>query len=77
MPKRLVLCCDGTWNRPDQFSDGVPATTNVAKIALGLADRDEAGMEQFLHYQPGVGTLCAGRQKNSAVTLRKRVRPVI
>jgi uncharacterized protein (DUF2235 family) len=56
MPKRLVVCCDGTWNRPDQFSDGVPATTNVAKIALGLADRDEAGMEQVLYYQPGVGS---------------------
>jgi uncharacterized protein (DUF2235 family) len=54
--KRLVVCCDGTWNRPDQTKQGVAAPTNVAKISLALADEDDAGNAQVLHYEAGVGT---------------------
>ena len=54
--KHLVVCCDGTWNRPDHIDQGVAAPTNVAKIALALADEDTAGNRQLLHYQAGVGT---------------------
>jgi uncharacterized protein (DUF2235 family) len=54
--KRLVVCCDGTWNRPDHIDQGVAAPTNVAKLALALADEDGAGNPQVLHYQAGVGT---------------------
>lgn len=54
--KRLIVCCDGTWNRPDEVKDGVAAPTNVAKIALAFADEDGSGHEQRLHYQTGVGT---------------------
>ncbi len=54
--KRLVVCCDGTWNRPDQVNRGVSAPTNVAKFALALAERDADGHEQRLHYEAGVGT---------------------
>jgi len=54
--KRLVVCCDGTWNRPDQTKQGVAAPTNVAKISLALADEDADGNSQVLHYEAGVGT---------------------
>src|SRR4051794_31462336 len=54
--KRLVVCCDGTWNRPDQTKQDVAAPTNVAKISLALAEEDDAGNSQLLHYEPGVGT---------------------
>jgi len=54
--KRLIVCCDGTWNRPDQTKQGVAAPTNVAKISLALADADDAGNPQVLHYEAGVGT---------------------
>ena len=54
--KRLVVCCDGTWNRPDQVNRGVAAPTNVAKFALALAERDADRHEQRLHYEAGVGT---------------------
>jgi uncharacterized protein (DUF2235 family) len=54
--KRLVVCCDGTWNRPDHIDKGVAAPTNVAKMALAVADSDGAGNPQLLHYQAGVGT---------------------
>ena len=56
MPKRLVLCCDGTWNTPDQSSGGQPRPTNVTKLALAIADTDEAGREQCVFYHRGVGT---------------------
>jgi uncharacterized protein (DUF2235 family) len=54
--KHLVVCCDGTWNRPDHVDQGVAAPTNVAKLALALADEDGTGNRQLLHYQAGVGT---------------------
>jgi uncharacterized protein (DUF2235 family) len=56
MPKRLVVCCDGTWNRPDETREGVAAPTNVAKLSLGVAREDPAGTPQLLHYEAGVGT---------------------
>jgi uncharacterized protein (DUF2235 family) len=55
-PRRLVLCCDGTWERPDQTDRGLPAPTNVAKLALAIAPRDATGREQVVLYQRGVGT---------------------
>lgn len=48
---RLVICCDGTWNRPDQRSP-----TNVAKLALGVAETGAGGVAQALYYHRGVGT---------------------
>lgn len=43
MPKRLVVCCDGTWNTPDQLRGGRRAPTNVTKIALNVAPKDFSG----------------------------------
>lgn len=48
---RLVVCCDGTWNRPDQVSP-----TNVSKVALGVAGVGADGVAQALYYHRGVGT---------------------
>ncbi|HET6653031.1 MAG TPA: DUF2235 domain-containing protein [Nocardioides sp.] len=56
MPKRLIMCCDGTWNTPDQQNGGRPSPTNVTKTALAIAQRDRLGVEQRVHYQRGVGT---------------------
>ncbi|HXM82513.1 MAG TPA: DUF2235 domain-containing protein [Burkholderiales bacterium] len=53
--KRLVLCCDGTWNSADQERDGVPCPTNVVKIAYRIAKRDAAAL-QVIYYDQGVGT---------------------
>ncbi len=53
--KRLILCCDGTWNRADQESNGKPCPTNVIKIAYRLA-KEAAGVEQIIFYDQGVGT---------------------
>ena len=56
MSARLVVCCDGTWNSPDQPSGSDGAPTNVTKLALGVASRDGDGATQRVHYQKGVGT---------------------
>jgi uncharacterized protein (DUF2235 family) len=48
--KRIVVCCDGTWNRPDEVSP-----TNVAKIHGAVADTD-GERRQVPFYHRGVGT---------------------
>jgi uncharacterized protein (DUF2235 family) len=58
--KRLVLCCDGTWNRADQEDAGKPCPTNVIKIAYRLAKRTQNAkgelVQQIIYYDQGVGT---------------------
>lgn len=49
-----MVCCDGTWNVPDEAREGIAAPTNVAKLALCVSvGRDS---DQLLFYEPGVGT---------------------
>lgn len=67
MPKRLVLCCDGTWNTADQERNGRPCPTNVTKVALGVLDEDVGGVEQRVYYQPGVGTKPEERLRGGAL----------
>ena len=54
--KRLVLCCDGTWNRADQERQGEPCPTNVVKLAYRVAKRGADGTSQVVFYDQGVGT---------------------
>jgi uncharacterized protein (DUF2235 family) len=54
--KRIVICCDGTWNVPDQDASGVPRATNVARIARAVATADRRGIRQLTYYGTGVGT---------------------
>jgi uncharacterized protein (DUF2235 family) len=56
MAKRLVICCDGTWNTPDQRRGGRPAPTNVVNVALSVTPKDGGGREQRTFYHRGVGT---------------------
>ena len=58
--KRLVICCDGTWNEPDQEVDDNPADetepTNILKVVRGLAPVDGQQVPQVVYYDTGVGT---------------------
>ncbi len=56
MSKRLVVCCDGTWNTPDQLSGRISTPTNVTKVALAIAPSDPNSKEQRVFYHRGVGT---------------------
>ena len=60
--KRLVVCCDGTWNRPDHVDRGVAAPTNVAKLGAG-GRRARRGRRRAAACttRPGVGTRRAER----------------
>jgi uncharacterized protein (DUF2235 family) len=53
--KRIVICCDGTWNTPDQTDDGVAEPTNVTKLADAIS-RTADGVVQLLFYHAGIGT---------------------
>ncbi|GAA1469161.1 DUF2235 domain-containing protein [Microbacterium thalassium] len=50
--KRLVVCCDGTWNKPDNKD-----VTNVAKIARTVQNdpAPAGGVYQLVYYISGVG----------------------
>lgn len=61
MAKRLVVCCDGTWNFADQ-----PSKTNVAKVALSVIPGSAAGKEQRVYYHSGVGTRRRERLRGGA-----------
>lgn len=52
---RLIVCCDGTWNTPDQREDGLPSPTNVVKFHNALA-AEGGGEAQSHYYHSGVGT---------------------
>ena len=56
MSKRLIVCCDGTWNTPYTTSAGDPCPTNVIRLALSIAETDAEGQRQCVYYHPGVGT---------------------
>lgn len=56
MSKRIVVCCDGTWNTPDQKDDGVVCPTNVTRLAMAVAPYAGDGRRQMLYYDTGVGT---------------------
>jgi Uncharacterized alpha/beta hydrolase domain (DUF2235) len=50
--RRLVVCCDGTWNTSEQMRGDVPCPTNVVRIFHAL----EQSADQLCYYHPGVGT---------------------
>jgi len=52
MPRRLVVCLDGTWNRPGQKDEGVTTETNVLKLSRALS----RPADQTVEYIKGVGT---------------------
>jgi uncharacterized protein (DUF2235 family) len=53
--KRILVCCDGTWNRPDQVHGGQVCCSNVTKIARCVPSV-ASGTEQVMFYDKGVGT---------------------
>jgi uncharacterized protein (DUF2235 family) len=53
--KRVVVCCDGTWNEPDQKAGGAGCPTNVVKLAALVPPRD-TDTEQRVLYHRGIGS---------------------
>ncbi|MCA0906361.1 DUF2235 domain-containing protein [Ruegeria marisrubri] len=55
--RRLIVCCDGTWNSPKNKDGDLLAPTNVIKFHAEIAKEDADGNEQIPFYRTGVGTL--------------------
>src|SRR5690554_4868979 len=53
--KRLIICCDGTWQRI--YAGNL---TNVALTARAVAPRDALGRAQIVYYSAGVGASLSG-----------------
>ncbi len=53
--KRIVICADGTWNRPEQL-DKEQYPTNVLSFARHLLPEDQAGTKQVVFYDWGIGS---------------------
>lgn len=53
--KRIVICADGTWNRPEQLNkEQYP--TNVLLFARHILPHDRAGSKQVVFYDWGIGS---------------------
>ncbi|KAJ0125249.1 hypothetical protein J7T55_006594 [Diaporthe amygdali] len=53
-PKRIFICCDGTWVNSLGPKDEPPS--NVTKLSRSLKRVCEDGTSQIIMYSPGVGT---------------------
>ncbi|MGD1906971.1 MAG: DUF2235 domain-containing protein [Leptolyngbyaceae cyanobacterium] len=51
MAKRLIVCCDGTWNSLE-----MECPTNVVKLSQACKPMAADGMPQILYYEEGLGT---------------------
>lgn len=53
--KRIVICADGTWNRPEKnIKKDFP--TNVLKLARAISPGGKDGVEQVVFYDWGLGS---------------------
>ena len=58
MKKRLLICCDGTWNDLE-----MRYITNVGRLAQASLPEGEDGVPQFLYYDDGVGSYSSGLKR--------------
>ena len=49
--RRLIICCDGTWNWPDGKHE-----TNVVRLLRAIKPVAAGDIQQIVHYHQGVGT---------------------
>ena len=58
--KKLILCCDGTWQASDKPADDKNVESNVTKMCRALAEaKIQSGgdeVQQVVYYQSGIGT---------------------
>lgn len=58
--KRLIICCDGTWQASDKPDATRNVESNVTRMcrAINVVTQDEDGdeIQQVVYYQSGIGT---------------------
>ncbi len=55
MKKRIVICADGTWNRPEEDLDN-DHPTNVLRLARAIKPTGKGGIPQQVFYDWGIGS---------------------
>ncbi|NJN74423.1 MAG: DUF2235 domain-containing protein [Limnothrix sp. RL_2_0] len=66
--KRIIICCDGTWNEPN-----AECPSNVVKIKQAIKQRDSQGIEQVVAYDPGIGTPAGAERLQNKPFSRTRI----
>lgn len=62
VPKRIIVCCDGTWYASDKGGNNLPSNVTRMSRALKKVGVVEHGKDkgqpraQVVYYQSGVGT---------------------
>ncbi len=54
--KRIIICSDGTWNKPNNIENGFLVRSNVQKIFEVIAKSD-GHIKQIKHYDNGVASI--------------------
>ncbi len=55
MNKKIIICADGTWNRPEKdIREDFP--TNVLRLARAIKPFDNNGVPQQVFYDWGIGS---------------------
>lgn len=66
-PKRLIICCDGTWQSSVSSTKNVPS--NVTRLARAFSrtgkDADGRVWQQIVHYDAGIGTGDLSREERN------------
>ncbi|KAK6540229.1 hypothetical protein TWF694_009045 [Orbilia ellipsospora] len=57
--KRVIICCDGTWQDSDNGDASSPS--NVTRFARALKSVSDEGVAQIIYYQSGVGSSYASK----------------
>lgn len=55
MPKRIVICADGTWNKPE-VNPEKDFPTNVLRLARAIQPKGDDGNPQQVFYDWGIGS---------------------
>lgn len=55
MSRRIVICADGTWNRPEEDVES-DMPTNVLRLARAISPHDRIGHSQQVFYDWGIGS---------------------
>ncbi|KAF6841184.1 peptidoglycan-binding domain-containing protein [Colletotrichum plurivorum] len=67
-PKRIIVCCDGTWQTSTTISRNIPS--NVTRLSRAISKFGDNGKPQIVYYGSGVGT-------GDGVTLGERIRQAL
>ena len=57
--KRIIICSDGTWNRPGVLDKGVEVRTNIEllfKLIKPIDNTSEKAIPQLKFYETGIGS---------------------